>query len=634
MLEAIRDRAQGWIAKVILALLTVPFALWGVDSYFHSGGSGDTVASVDGRDISVQEFNQVLNSQREQLRARLGNALDPDLLDSPRFKQAVLDDLVNQALLVEAAKRAGLVVPDAQLAQVIAAIPAFQKDGRFSSQQYQELLRSRNMTEAVFESQVRQELLGRQVIDPLTEGAFASKVVAQRVARLNGEQRVVRRAQISPAEMASRVNVTPEAVKAYYDGHRQQFVIPERVQVQYLVLSPAVLVPRIQISDADLKQYYHDHLSQYQVPEQRDASHILIALPADATPTQVAAAKKKAQQLLQEAKRHSAAFGDLAKKYSQDPGSARNGGDLGFFNREDMVKPFADAVFGMSVGQIDGPVRSSYGFHIIKLNAIRPGRTKAFDQVKDEIAAQLREQRAARKFDEVADKFTNMVYEQADSLKPTADALKLEIKTSSWLSRKGGDGPPLDNKKLLEAIFSDDALKDGHNTDAIEVAPSTLVSARVVAHQAQSMKPFAEVSADIAKRLRAQQADELARKRGEALLAQLRQGKPVQLAWSEPKTVSRQQGEGLDPKALEQVFKADVAKLPGYAGVADPQGGYALFQIERVIEPAEAAGAKLTGYRDAMTRMLGQQYGTDYLASLRQGAKIKIKDKALGGKEQ
>ncbi len=633
MLEAIRDRAQGWFAKIILALLIVPFALWGVDSYLHHGNGADVVASVGGQDITVQQFDQALNSQRDRLRATLGASLAPGMLDSPRFKQAVLDDLVNQALLVRAAKQAGLVVPDAQLARVIADIPAFQKDGRFSDEQYRALLRGQNMTPVMFESRVRQELLTQQLTDALTEGAFASHATVRRVARLSGEQRVIREAVVSPAQLLGQVKVDPAAVKAYYDGHRDQFVIPERVQVEYLVLSPDVLAPQIQISEAELKKYYDDHASQYRVPEQRDASHILVALAPNASPAQVAAAQKKAEEILRQVNQHPAAFAELARKFSQDPGSAQNGGDLGFFGRGDMVKPFSDVAFEMSVGEIRGPVRSDFGFHIIKLNAIKPALVKDFAQVKDEIAAQIRKEKAARKFAEVADNFSNTVYEQADSLKPAADALKLTVKTSPWISRKGGEIAVLNNKKLLDAIFSDDTLKNGHNTEAIEVAPNILVSARVVAHQAEALRPFAEVSADITTRLQNEQADALARKQGRELLARLQQGKPVHPSWGEAKTVGRQQAQGLGPEALEQVFKADVRKLPAYAGVVNSQGGFTLFQIERVVEAGAMDEAKMKGYQQAVSRLLGEQYAAAYLASLKQGAKIEIK-RQLANKEQ
>jgi peptidyl-prolyl cis-trans isomerase D len=634
MLEAIRDRAQGWFAKIILALLVVPFALWGMESYLRQDGGSGVVASVDGQDINVQQFNRVLNNQRDQLRQKLGAALDPDMLDSPQLKQAVLNNLIDQLLLATAARRAGLMVPDAQVAQVIAQIPAFQKDGHFFDPLYRALLRSQNMVPASFVAQVRRQLVTGQLLDAFNESAFAPRSVVVRVAKLSGEQRQISEAVVSPRQLLGQVKLAPGATKAYYDSHRSQFVVPERVRVEYLVLSPQTLMPRIQISDAGLKSYYQGNAAKYGVPEQREAAHILIALPPNPSAAQVTAARKKAQRVLRLAKQAPATFAQLAKKYSQDPGSARDGGELGFFGRKDMVKPFADAVFAMSVGQIRGPVQSKFGFHIIKLQAIKPARVKAFAQVKNDIAAQLKKQAAERKFAEVADNFSNTVYEQADSLKGAAAALGLNIRTSGWISRKGGSVAALGNKKLLDAIFSADTLKDGHNTEAIEVAPNTLVSARVVDHQAAASEPFAQVSAGIAKRLRGEQAEALAQKRGQELLSRLQHGKLVELRWSGAKTVGRSRAEGLSPEAQERVFRVDVRKLPAYFGMVNSKGGYTLFRVDRVIEAGAVDEAKRKAFAQAVDRLLGEQYVADYQASLRQGAKIEVKQKFGKNKEE
>lgn len=628
MLEAIRQRAEGWLVKLILALLLVPFALWGVDSYFHGGSGGDTIAKVGDQKISGQEFTQALRDQQERLRQALGGAYNPAIMDSPEARAAVLQNLINQHLLAMAAARQHLLVPDQELASLIAQVPAFQDDGKFSKERYEALLRSQNLTPKQFETQVRQQLLAQQLLGALSESVIMPASVADGVIRFNEEQRSVSTATIASSQFLSQVKIDPAAIKAYYDGHSSEFAVPEEVQVQYVTLSPQVLGSQVPVSDQEVQQYYQQHQSQFGVPEQRDAAHILIGLPQNPTPEQVKAAQAKAEAVYQEAVKSPGDFAALAKKYSQDPGSADKGGDLGFFTREDMVKPFSDAAFSMQVGEIKGPVQSQFGFHIIKLLAIKPGKIKPLAEVKDQIVAELRKEQGSKKFAQVADSFGNTVYEQSGSLKPAADDYKLPIQTSGWISKAGGP-PPFNNPKLLQAIFSPDAMKQGHNTDAIEVAPSTLVSARVVAQKPAGMKSLEEVKDQIARKLQQEQANALAKKQGETLLAALQGGKAAEVKWDAPALVTRQQGHGMDPVALAQAFKLDASKVPAYGGIADPQGGYLLIKVDKVVPAGAIDDAKRKAYLAGLKQLMGNELTSSFLGALRRDTKVEIKEDKL-----
>jgi len=629
MLDAIRDRAQGIFAKIILVLIIVPFALWGVGSYIQNKGDADVVASVNGQNILSQEFTQALKDQQERLRTKMGSSFDPALLESAEIRQSILDNLIKQHLLVQEASKVGVKITDAQLASVIAQIPAFQQDGQFQKTRYEALLRNQNMTPAMFESRVRQELMSQQLVGGLTASQFMPRTVVESVIKASEQQREASVVVLKPEQYLSKVKIEPAVVKAYYDSHLADFKVPEQVRAEYVVLSTDSLLSQMQVSDEEVNKYYLEHTKQYETPEERQAAHILISVAPNATAAEKSAATEKANQILKEVQKNPADFAELAKKYSQDTGSAAQGGDLGMFGRGAMVKPFEDAVFQMSAGQIKGPVASDFGLHIIKLTAIKPGKSRSLDEVKDTIVSELKKQKASKKFAEVADNFSNIVYEQGDSLKPAAEAMKLSIQTSGWISRNAGDNALLNNQKLLQALFSDETLNNKRNTEAIEVASNTLVSARVIEHKAASTKPFEQVSAGVADRLQKEQASVLAKRQGEEMLAQLKQGKSIDLSWEPPKTITRQSAQGLDEAALTQVFKADSHKLPAYAGVESAHGGFILLKISKVVEGGGIDDAKRKAYAQGLAELLASEQSSAYLASLKQQAEIKVMKEKL-----
>ncbi|MDP2785029.1 MAG: SurA N-terminal domain-containing protein [Sulfurimicrobium sp.] len=630
MLEVIREHAQGKIAKVILVLITIPFALWGVDSYLQNDGDGPIAAKVGGQEISQKEFTEALKDQQERMRSALGKSYDAAVMDRPETRKSVLDRLINQRLILADAAQEGLAISDAQLVRFIAGIEAFQENGKFSQSRYESLLRQQNMSPAMFEHRLRQDLLSQTAQDGMVRSASLPRSVADRLMRINEQEREVSQAVIPIEQFMPQSKVEAPAVKDYYDKHQSEFKVPEQARLEYVVLSAENLVAQVTVSEEEIAAYYKEHASQFGQAEERQASHILITVAANASAAEKAVAEDKARKLGQEARQNPANFAQLAKQHSQDTGSASQGGDLGLFARGAMVKPFEDAVFKMAPGEISEPVLSDFGYHIIKLATVKPAKIRVQQEVRSEITQALKKQKAGKKFTESAENFSNMVYEQGDSLRPAAQQLGLQVEQSAWVSRMASDTPLLNNPKLLQAVFSDDVLKDKRNSEAVEVAPNVLVSARLLEYKPASVKPLEDVADVLSQRLQRQQAAVLAVKLGKDAMAQLQQGKtPAALNWSAAQVVSRIKPAGLESAALKEVFKLKGDKLPGYAGLENAQGGFTLVKVTRVIEPGALDESRKQAYAQRFSNMLEQEYAAAYLTSLKSKAKIDIKRESL-----
>ena len=616
--------------QIVLALIIVPFALWGVDSYRKSGGPAP-LATVNGEKISQYEFDNALQQQQQRIREMAGANFDPTFFDKPEIKHSILDGLVTQHLLGEEARHIGLSLTNEQIAQIIASIGAFQVDGKFDKKRYEEVLSSKGMSRSEFEFRIRQDLLTRQLTDAYTQNGYTSETEAANLIRLNEQQRVVAVASLDAAALAKQVKLSDTAVSDYYGKNAQEFQMPERANVEYVVLSADSLLSQVTATDEEVKQYYEEHQSDFGTQEQRQASHILITVAKQASDADKQAAKAKAEQILQQVKQSPAKFAALAKQYSQDPGSAANGGDLGMFGRGAMVKPFEDSVFSLKVGEVSDLVSSDFGYHIIKLVAVKPAKMQAMSEVKGMIAQRIKLQHAADKFAELAEKFNNTVYEQSDSLKPAAELAKVSVQRGALLS-KGQPPAGLWTDKVLQAVFSEDALKNKRNTAAIEVAPNTLLAARVTEFKPASVRPLSEVSAAIRQKLELQQAAELAMQQGTKLLEQLQRGEKVSVSWKAAQTITRNQRSGIEPELAQAVFRTDTAKLPVYVGVK-ARNGYLLGRIDAVKESASSDENKRSGYAQQIRQITGEELLTVYLADLRKRADITMKDFAAEEKK-
>jgi len=622
MLDAIRTHAQSWIAKVILALITVPFALWGIDSYFTGGGREVTVAKVGGEEISEREFLRALNNQRDAV-VNQGGKVD---VNNPEFRKQILDQLVDGRLASTAALGNGLMVSRDQVSAILASIPNFQENGQLSPAKLSAWLAGRGMNEQELVNMIQDDALMQQLQFGYGEGSLAPAAIVAPVVRQLAQQREVNEVVFSVQSYLNSVKIDDASVEAEYKANPARFTLPPQARIQYVVLSLAGLADKIEVSDADVQKVYDSNKARYQEPEQRRASHILIKTDAAATPAAKAEARARAEKLLAEVRANPGRFADLARQNSGDPGSAARGGDLGSFTRDMMVKPFADATWGLKVGELSGIVESQFGFHIIRLDAITPQAVMGLAAVRGDIVNEIKDQEAKRRYADLAEHFSNLVYEKPDSLEPAAKEAGVSVQESGWISQTQAEPAILMNQALLAAVFAPEALTKKQNTEAIEVGANTLVAARVIEHKPAGLLPLAQVAPSIRANLAAKAAHGKAMAAGAAALAAAQAGQaPVGLGM--PVKVSRMQGAGLPPQAVKAIFKAATGKLPAYTGI-EAQDGYHLYRINQVHQGEAPAGLDEQVRRD-LNRMIGQEELRAYLEYVRARNKVEINNAIL-----
>jgi peptidyl-prolyl cis-trans isomerase D len=634
MFDYVRNNRR--IVQVFLALITLPFAFWGVESYIRNEGTGVDVASVGNTRITQAELQQALREQQDRMRQQLGKDLPPGMLDNPEVRRAVLDNLVNQRVLSMHAAKTRLFVSDAQLGATIQSIAAFQEDGKFSRQRYDAYVASQNMSQAGFEQRLREDISLQRTLAAVREAAVVPRVASDRWLAALQEEREVSELQVKPEQFAGQVKIPAEAVKAYYDANQKGFETPEQLLAEYLILSQDALQAQIAVSDEEINSAYQAQAERFKQKEERRASHILLLAGKDMPAEQVKAAQAKADDLLKQLKKAPNDFAKLAKQHSQDPGSAEKGGDLDWFGHGMMVKPFEDAVFALKENQVSEVVRSDFGFHIIKLTGIKAERAKPLQEVRAEIAEDLKRQGAAKKYAELAESFSNTVYEQSDSLKPAAEKFKLALQQGPWITKGGTAAGVFGNAKLNAALFADDATKNKRNTETIEVNPKTLVAARILEHKPAVLQSLDSVKADIEKRLAREETLKLAQKAGETYLDKLNKGEPVDLTWGAVRSISQITAPGMSADALRAIFGGNPAKLPAYAGVKLPEGGYVLYRTSRVKPFVVTAqdNPRTKPLREQYERIQADEDFSAWLAAIRLAYPVEINKAALESKER
>lgn len=620
-----------WLQIVLLVLIVPPFALFGIDYYFRDTGGGGALARFGDIRISDLEYSQELRKAQDRMREMMKDNPDPALLNSPQLKESVLNDLIARKVALAHAYRSGMTVSTAELQKIVGAVEAFRDEsGRFSQTRYRQMLQGQGMTPVAFENDIRMNIVLEQLRSVTAGSGFLPESVVERLLKIGEQEREVSQVVFNPVDYRKQVKISEADVEKYYEEHKNEFEIPERARLEYLVLSPDVVEHAAKVTDEELKNYYQANIERYRTPEERRASHILIPAAASASAEDKAKAKAQAEDLLKQIKSSPGKFAELAAKFSKDPGSAEKGGDLGFFGRGLMVKPFDAAVFALKVGELAGPVETQYGYHIIRLDAVKPSQATPFEAVKQQIVDEVRKPKLGRAYAEAADSFNNLVYEQFDSLQPAAEALKLTVQKSDWVSRAGGNPNPLfNNEKILNAVFSDEVLKNKHNTSAIEVQPSMLLAARVIEHKPAAALPLEQVRNDVMQFLTDKGAIELAEKEGRAAFDKLQKGQTVALSWSPSQPVSLQKRQGLHPEGAQAVFGADVSKLPAYAGVPAAQGRFVVYRITKVKDVTAVDPEQRKALGKQLAEMVGQEQYVAYLASLRERADVKIDRKRL-----
>src|ERR1700730_4100169 len=604
------------VVQVILSLITLPFAFFGVDYYFRGGGSATEVARVGGETISQVEFANAISDQQDRMRQSAGKDYDPTVFSNPEVRYSMLEHLIGQRVLDQQVRRGNLRVSDAQLAQFIGELAPFQEDGKFSRAKYEQLLISQHMT----------PLAVAPLQEPIANGNITATSNIERYLALLDQQRQVAVATVPADAYLKDVKIDDAAVKAFYDGNQGVFQVPDEVKIESLVLTPDSLMGQITVDPAEVRKQYDDNVKQYTKAEERQASHILVAVKPDATEAEKAAAKQKAEALAASARKTPAKFAELAKQNSQDPGSAGQGGDLGSFARDgSMVKPFEDAVFSGKQGDIVGPVQTDFGWHIIRITGVKPGKTQSFDEAKPQIEQDLKQLKATRKFVEAADQFQNLVYEQADSLQAAAKGLNLEVKTTPMLTRAQVQALAQNSPKFVQAVFSAESLQAKRNSEALEVAPNTLMAARVVDYKPATTRPFDDVKVEIRRQLERNAASELAQKAAKEKLALLEQGKDAGLSFGKPVTLTRNQAQpGFPPDALIKIFQVNANKLPAYVGAPAERGSFSVYKVIQVVTPPAPDPERLKAFNNRVGDQVGHELFNAYLASLKSKADVKI----------
>ena len=628
MFEAIRKHSK--IVMFLLFLLVIPsFVLVGIDSNYFSEKS-PVVARVDGHKITQADWDNAHREETDRIRAQSPN-VDPKQLDTPQARYATLERLVRDRVFAAAAQSSHLITSDARLARALQDIPAIaalkRPDGSLDTEAYRSLVGAQGLTPEGFEANVRRELSVSQVMGGVMSTAFATDAAAKLAFDSLYQRREIQVARFNASDYAKQVNPTDADIEAFYKANAQRFQQQEQAAVEYVVLDLDSVRSGIRVNEDDLRTYYKENLTRLAAKEERRASHILINAAKDAPAADRDQAKARAQELLAQVRKSPASFAEVAKKSSQDSGSAPAGGDLNFFGRGAMVKPFEDAVFAMKKGEISDVVESDFGYHIILLTDIKTPRQPSFEELRPSLEAELKQQQAQRKFAEVAEAFTNSVYEQPDSLKPVADSLKLKIQTAEGVTRVPGPGAsgPLANPKFLEALFANDSVEGKRNTSAIEVGPSQLVAGRISTYTPTRTLPLQEVSDRARLLLIAEKSAELARKDAEAKKAAWTGNAAPAAGLAPAVVVSRDQTQNLPRAVVDAALRASPDNLPAWVSADLGSQGTAVVKVLRII-PREGADAQ----QAAQQRQQLQQWWTTaegfaYYEMLKERFKVQIK---------
>ena len=628
MFDYVRKHTK--IMMGLLFLLIIPsFLLFGIDGYNRFRDKGEAVAVVGSHEITQTEWDAAHKQEVDRLRASMPN-VDPKLLDSPQARYATLENLVRDRVLSEAAVADHLMTSDAKLASDLQSNPAIaslrRPDGTLDMEQYRQLVGSQGMTPEMFEARIRNEIAKRQVEAGVVQTGFTLPAVADAALNAFYERREVQLARFNSADFSAQVKPTDAELDAYYQANQSQFQAAEQANIEYIVLDINAVRKTIKLNEQDLKTYYEQNAARLSGTEERRASHILISAAKTAPAAEREKAKTRAQELLTALRKAPASFADVARKNSQDPGSAAKGGDLDFFARGSMVKPFEDAAFTLKKGDLSEVVESDFGYHVIQVTDIKIPKQKSFEELRASLEEDLKNQQARAKYAEAAEAFTNGVYEQSDSLKPVADRLKLEIQVANGVKRTPMPGAQgvLGNAKLLAAVFNSDSVEKKRNSEAVEIAPSQMAAARITQYTAARTLPFAEVRASVQERVIASRAAELAKKEGEQKLAAWK-ANPATATLLTAQEVSRDQPKGLPTLVLSAVMRVDASSLPAWLGVELPAQGYVVAKVNKLTPRPTQASEMQKQDREQVAKFWLVAENQAYYKWLKERFKVQIK---------
>ncbi|WAJ39750.1 SurA N-terminal domain-containing protein [Pseudomonas sp. GOM7] len=612
MLQNIRDNSRGWIAKVIIGLIVILMAFTGFEAIVTGTSNRNNAAEVNGDTITLNELNQAVEMQRRQLLQQLGRDFDPSLLDDKLLREAALKGLIDRKLLLQGAKDAGFAFSQPALDQVILQTPEFQTDGRFDSARFDQVIRQMGYTRLQFRQMLEEEMLIGQLRAGIGASSFVTEDQARAYASLERQTRDF--ASFTVKADPAAIKVADDEVKAYYDEHASEFMSPEQVVLEYVQLDKERLFDQVKVTDEELQPLYQSEIAN--LAEQRDAAHILIEGDDDA-----------AKQKIEEIKARIDAgedFAALAKEFSQDPGSAANGGDLGYAGPGVYDPAFEQALYALKQGEVSAPVKSPFGWHLIKLLGVQSPEVPSFASIRDKLARDYKEQQVEKRFVELSKELEDSAFESADLTQP-AQELGLEVKVTEPFGREGGSSGITANRQVLQAAFSPEVLEDGANSSTIELDPSNVVVVRLKQHLKPEQLPLEQVAESIRSHLAQERATAAAKTEGERLLAAVKAGDEKAQAWALQEAVTRSQ-EGVEPKVLQALFrmaKPESKDAPSYAGVVLNNGDYVVLRLDGVSVPEGALSEQeLAMYRNFLASREGQQDFAAYRKQLQDKADI------------
>jgi len=595
-MQSIRDRATGWIAWIIVILISIPFALWGIQEYL-SPTSNVAVAVVNGTEIGINDFQRRYQRQLQQLRAFLGPSFDLDQLNEEQLRSEALQELINSEIMLQAALDGGMRIGDAQLARAIQVQETFQRDGRFSEELYQQWLRNQGYSAGGFEIDLKRSMLAEQLVAGIASSAIVTDRELENAVRLQRQERVIDTLTV-PVTRFDDAEVDAQAIQAHYEANQVDYVSPEQVKLKYVGVSRDAIAAGIDVDEATLREVYERRKADLRTPEQREASHILVALADDADEAAVAAARERLEALKKEIDA-GASFEDLARQHSEDPGSAPQGGSLGSFGRGVMDPSFEDAAFRLAAGEVSDPVRSAFGYHLIRVDAIHEARLPSFEEIRESLDGDYRNSKAEQEFVELVEIMTTVAFEHPDSIDAVADTLGLDASVSDWVSPTPAANSGIGrDPKVVEAAFSEEVLQEGYNSEPIELDPTHVVVFRVAEHRPSKQQPLEEVRDRIEQMLKAREARKLAAASGRELLERLRAGEErtrvaeqADLEWSGATPVGRD-ATSMSPSVLQTAFRLrrPDADGPSFDGTATVAGDYVIVALEKVVDGSLEGG--------------------------------------------
>lgn len=624
MLQSIRERAQGVVAAVIVVFLCLTFAVWGLESYLNESRK-IVVAEINGETVELEAFQSTLQSLRQRAQAELGDAFDSAVWSEDSTKRKALDYLVEERVLTQNLERAQLRMSTEQVADFLKRSPDFQVDGKFSNDRYTQVTSMMGFSENAYEAEIRKDLALQQLRAGVAASAFLTPHELALVEQLQAQARTIGYAVIAPTD-STKVAITDQEASAHFETHKEKYRVDARVALEFVELNLEDLIAGVVVSDEQLQQHYNTHKTDFTVEEQRNASHILIQLAAGVTDAEAKQKASDMRALVLSGK----PFAEVAKEHSDDIGSRAEGGATGLFGPGVMAPEFERAVFGMNIDDISEPIKTSFGYHIIKLTEIKSGVVTPFAEVKSEIEQKLRREQAEELFYETVERFSDTIYEHPDSLTESAAQLEMNVETTSLRTRS--EVSEMFSPAVADAVWEAEVLTQGLASAPVEIGDTRIVAVRVTQYEPSHLPSLEQVKSTIVAQLQTQKVHDQAKARGDALLELIRAGQAAagvaateKLEWEEFKD-ARREDDRINRAVLRAAFRAPLEKSDGEAhiGVELGSGNYAIVEVSNTVSPVstEGTGPDSTRIKEQLTRTRAIVAWQDFVTALKASAEI------------